>query len=496
MAPTCDNVDSHCGSSSPPALPPRLDTLPFDLVLAIGKHLLNRTHRVHDDPPQQERPVPDTSHDLIQLAHAAPNCFLPAVSLAVHHVHRFYLVNPSPHVPGACIVTSERPLPRGTTDLAGSIVLDQDAPLVATKDGVVRRPMSLVLAGSLEDGIPAHMAVRFPVTAIRSMTVVDLPWMLDYAVPPHLVTLAVKGVLLDATRARVFATHLPTTLLRLSLDAVRMDPADMRTLVSRIPPSVRDVSIVDVPLDDDTTEVLAHAILPRLTHLQLVSTGMTSRGFMAVMAALPADQLRSLTLGCPLHLKTAMVLAAWLATTTRLTHLGLDHTYTATAPDAMEIVLAALPATICALKLPGSLYSATPLATAMARFPNLDLLDVSDLQGPPLTLADLITSIPSTTPLRVLRMAHIDLFDTDLTSMLYDVDRPWFHLLELDLRCAQMTLEAVVMVLDALERLLSPYRGKGPRPRVLVEGNLVSTQMGAFRAIRDRWAKNGWEIVP
>ncbi|KAJ3360414.1 hypothetical protein GGF31_003244 [Allomyces arbusculus] len=492
MAPTRDNVDTQ-RSCSPPAPPPRLDTLPFDLVLVIGKHLLNCTYRSLDQL-QQERPVPDASHDLLQLAKVAPNCFLPAVSLAVHRVHRFYLVHPSPHAPGTWTVTSERPPPRDTTNLAGSIVLDEHAPLVAAKDSIFRRPMYLVLAGSLRDGISLQMAVRVPVTAIRSMTVAYLPWMLDYAVPPQLVTLAVKGVQLDAARARVFAAHLPTTLQRLSLDAVRMDPAVLRTLVSRMPPSVRDLSIVDVQLDDDTAEHLARAILPHLTHLRLVSASMTDRGFMAVVAALPADQLRSLTLGTPLHSQPATALAAWLGTTTRLACLGLDHAYMTAAPEAMDIVLSALPATIGTLELPGSLYSATPLAIAITRLPNLDLLDVSHLQGPPLSLADLIPAIPAT--LRVLRMAHIDLYDTDLTSMLYDVDRPWSHLMELDLRCAEMTLDAVVMVLDALERLVSPYRGKGPRPRVLVEGNVVSMRKRAFRETMEQWTEIGWEIVP
>ncbi|KAJ3358226.1 hypothetical protein GGF32_000582 [Allomyces javanicus] len=291
--------------------------------------------------------------------------------------------------------------------------------------------------------------------------------MLGHPIPPHLVTLTLKGIEPDTTRIDVFAAHFPTTLRRIWLDAVKIGPGDIGMLVHWIPRTVRDLSLVHTRLRDDAAEALALVILPNLTHLRLVPTGMTQRGLMAVIVALPADQLVSLTLSSLLHTETATALAAWLARTTRLARLGLHHTHTIAATKAIDLVLAALPSTLRSLELPGSLSSASSLAIHLSRVRDLELLDVSEFQGQRSTLAAVLPAVPDT--LQVLRMAYIDFYETDVAEMLIDVGRPWLNLVKLDLR--------------------------GPRPRVLVKGNMVSMQKRAFWQIQERWAENGWDLV-
>ncbi|KNE67262.1 hypothetical protein AMAG_12331 [Allomyces macrogynus ATCC 38327] len=321
--------------------------------------------------------------------------------------------------------------------------------------------------------------------------------MLDHALPPHLVTLALKRIDLDTTRAKLLAAHLPKTLRHLALNEVEVGQHDIGPLVLAIPPGVRDLAIVNVQIGDDLIRELARVILPNLTHLRLVSTGVTQRGLMAVIVVLPAGQLVSLTLGgIPLHMETATALAAWLARTTQLKCLGLHHMCTKVAPNAIDFVLAALPSSLRSLELPGSLYSATSLATHMSRVYDLEVLDVSNLLGPPGSLADLIPTIRYT--LKVLRMAYIDMYETDLAEMLYRVGRPWCFLVEVDLRCAQLGLQGIENVFYALERILScgPGPHQEPRPHVLLLGNLVTVRQRRFRQIREWWATNGWDIEP
>ncbi|KAJ3358228.1 hypothetical protein GGF32_000584 [Allomyces javanicus] len=170
--------------------------------------------------------------------------------------------------------------------------------------------MYLVLRVSLKDGIPPRMAIPCPVTAIR-----------------HL-----KWVALSTLRTNLLANHLPTTLRRLWFISVQIAPDDLGTLLRRIPPDVRDLAIENLPLGNDMTEDLARAFPPALTHLRLVMTDIPHRGLMAVIDALPADQIVSLDLGKNLpKLETMNALANWLRRTTRLEHLALENAYFAIA---------------------------------------------------------------------------------------------------------------------------------------------------------------------
>ncbi|KAJ3358227.1 hypothetical protein GGF32_000583 [Allomyces javanicus] len=468
----------------------RLDTLPSELVLVICAHLLNRTH----NPPQQ-RPSPDASHDLAQLARVAPNCYVPAVAMAVRHVNRFCFVKPNPDVPGAWIVTNERLM--RANDLVGCIALDVHAPLVTDKHGIPRPVMYLVLRGSLKDGIPPRMAIPCPVASIRHMKVAFSSWLFDHPLPPQLMALGLEGSHLDTTRTKLLATHLPTTLRRFWLNAVQIGPGDIGTLVRHIPPSVQYLSIVHVNLGDDTAEDLARVLPANLTHLRLTSTGMTYRGLMAVIAALPAEQLVLLDLGSNLQgPETMTALAEWLARSTRLEHLALENTYVKDAPRMLDPVLAALPATLRSLTLADSLHSAFLLTWAADRIPRLERLDVSRIQGPPLFVGALLPTLPTT--LQVLRLGHTDLSRCNLPNVLANAREHgvrWPNLREVDVRYAHLTMDHVEATLSALKGVVEP-RGQGCRTRVLVVGNALSVRSRTFAAAQKRWAEDGWDVVP
>ncbi|KNE67261.1 hypothetical protein AMAG_12330 [Allomyces macrogynus ATCC 38327] len=488
---------SFCNATSLAACDPlatsttnRLDTLPSELVLVICAHLLNRTH----DPPQQ-RPSPDASHDLAQLARVARNCYVPAVAVAVRHVKRFCFVKPDPDVPGAWIVTNERLM--RANDLVGCIALDIHAPLVADKHGIPRPVMYLVLSGSLKCGIPPRMAVPCPVASIRHMKVAFSSWLFDHPLPPQLMALGLEGSQLDTARTKLLAAHLPTTLRRFWLDAVQIGPGDIGTLVRHIPPGVRHLSIANVNLGDDTAEELAQVLPPALTHLRLTSTGMTYRGLMAVIAALPAEQLESLDLGNNLHGPETMVaLAEWLTRTRRLEHLALENTYVNDAPRILDPVLAALPATLRSLLLAGSLDSAFLLVNAADRFPRLEILDVSHIQGRSPFVGPLLPMLPPT--LQVLRMANTDLRRCSVPDSLIDAAARgvrWPSLREVDVRYAHLTMDGVEAMVSALKGVVEP-RGQGCRTCVMVVGNALSVRSRTFAAAQKRWAEDGWDVVP
>ncbi|KNE60307.1 hypothetical protein AMAG_05709 [Allomyces macrogynus ATCC 38327] len=487
----CDaNRNATCDPPASSTSISRLDTLPSELVLVICAHLLNRTH----DPPQQ-RPSLDASQDLAQLARAAPNCYVPAVAMAVRHVNRFCLVKPNPDVPGAWIVTNDRLM--RANNLVGCIALDVHAPLATDKHSIPRPVLFLVLRGSLKDGIPPRMAVPCPVASIRHMKVAFSSWLFDHPLPPQLLALGLEGSQLDTARAKLLATHLPTTLRRLWLDAVQIGPGDIGTLVRHIPPGVRHLSIANVYFGDDTAEDLARVLPPALTHLRLTSTGMTYRGLMAVIAALPAEQLVSLDLGNNLHgPETMAALAEWLARTTRLEHLALEDTYVNDAPRILDLVLAVLPDTLRSLALAGSLHLALPLAKATGRIPGLEVLDVSHIQGPSPFVDALFPTLPTT--LQVLRIGHADLSRCNLPAALVDARERgvrWPTLREVDVRYAHLTMDHVEAILTALRGVVEP-RGQGCQTRVMVVGNALSVRSRTFVAAQKRWAEDGWDVVP
>ncbi|KAJ3360415.1 hypothetical protein GGF31_003245 [Allomyces arbusculus] len=489
-ASSCDAGCLAARDSPTSTLSSRLDTLPSELVLVICAHLLNRTH----NPPQQ-RPSPDASRDLAQLARVAPNCYMPAIAVAVRHVNRFCFVRPDPEVPGAWIVTNDRLM--RANDLVGCIALDTHAPLVADKHGILRPVMYLVLSGSLKGGIPPRMAVPCPVASIRHMKVAFSSWLFAHPLPPQLMALGLEGSQLDTARAKLLATHLPTTLRRFWLDAVQIGPGDIGTLVRHIPPGVQHLSIADVNLGDDTAEDLARVLPPNLTHLRLTSTGLTYRGLMAVIAALPADQLVSLDLGFNLHgPETMTALAEWLARSARLEHLALENTYVNDAPRILDPVLAALPATLRSLMLAESLHLALPLADAAGRIPRLEILDISRIQGPSPFIGALLPTLPVT--LQVLRIGHANLSRCNLPDALVDARERgvrWPTLREVDVRYAHLTMDDVEAILSALKGVVEP-RGQGCRTRVMVVGNALSVRSRTFAAAQKRWAEDGWDVVP
>ncbi|KNE61444.1 hypothetical protein AMAG_06270 [Allomyces macrogynus ATCC 38327] len=488
-------VCSYPTSTAPPT--PRLDALPSELVMAICAYLLNGKPKL-----PRERPSSNASADLAHLARAAPNCFVPAITMAVRDVDRICQVKPNPDAFGAWIVTGGQP--GRANDLAGYIALDVHSPPVVDNAGVARPRMNLVLTGSLKDGILPGMAVPCPIKAIRHMQVTSSPWFFDHAgaVPPKLKALVIKGTHLNAKRCQLLMAHLPPTLRRFELQTVHLQCEPMM-LLRGIPHGVQDLALVGVYLIDYFIELLARSFPPALRSLRLVHTGLAHPGLVAVLAALPTHQLELLDLSVNIHgLEMMAALAAWLAQSTRLTHLvlnGLDRRNTTAADSAaIAVVLNALPPTLRSLHLNGTLHTTEPLAAAISRVPRLEVLDVGNLRRPSARIDVLFPVLPAT--LQCLRLGFTALNHDEMLAGLtaaHARGMRWSHLTEVDFRNASLTEPSLDAILAALKCMVSAPTGQQwrRRTRILVTGNLSLLRSSEFAAAKVRWTADGWNLV-
>ncbi|KNE67219.1 hypothetical protein AMAG_12290 [Allomyces macrogynus ATCC 38327] len=485
---TCRNrVHSNAGLPSP-----RLDDLPFEIVATICRQALASDVQdlSHDLDPK---------HDLVQLARVAPNCYMPALRAVVRHADRFCLIEPNAQVCG--VWTLERAF---SIQAVGCIAFDVRSPRVPGPDGLARPPMYLLL-GAVDDTsvppreiVPRGMAVLIPPTAIRTMAVMRLnSWVLDYPLPPKLAQLAIHTRFLTV-RAQVgtLAGHaLGSRRQRLGVHGrVHIPTIPIPMIARTLPSSMHNLLIISPKRIDDTdAELLASALSPWMRHVRLAGLAtklLSSRGVMAILAHLPADQLVSLDLSHngqsaeSLHL-----LAHWLQRTTRLELLAVDFTLSnanspnqSGGPIAFDPVLAALPTTLRTLSLKHSIASAAEFAKSAVRLRHLHTLHLSYMS--PAAASSLATLIPCLPPsVRELDLSYIDLNGGMLLTGLmtaHTLGVQFPELVKLNLWMTGITMEQLAAILDALKNSLRLCAKDGPRKGATCDADRVCKGNGRW----------------